>query len=127
MDRPLDHPENKYINTQVMKKTERFQNIKLDIQTEDFDPTNDILSAIRVELKKLMRIYGSILGANVYLSEARTSSKNTKMARMKVGAPGRSYTAEAYSDNWSQALSEASGQLRNQLLDRNRLSAASAA
>lgn len=101
-----------------MKKTERFQNIKLDIQTDDFDPNKDILSAIRIELKKLMRIYGSILGAEVYLSDSHTSSTNCKMARMRVGAPGRSYTAEAHSDSWNQALSEVTNQLRAQILSR---------
>lgn len=101
-----------------MKKTERFQNIKLDIQTDDFDPSKDILSAIRVELKKLMRIYGSILGAEVYLSDSHIPSENCKMARMSVGAPGRNYSAEAWSDNWNQALSEATGKLRAQILNR---------
>jgi len=107
-----------------MKKTEQFQNIKLDIQTDDFDPTKDILSTIRLELKKLMCIYGGILGADVYLSEIDSGQDGRKSARMRVGAPGCSYTAEAYSDNWNQALSEVSSQLRNQLLDRNRLAVA---
>lgn len=101
-----------------MKKTERFQNIKLDIQTDDFDPHKDILSAIRVELKKLMRIYGSILGADVYLSESHANQMDCKMARMRVGAPGRDYSAEAYSDNWNEALSEVTGKLRAQILNR---------
>ncbi len=121
---PLDLLGNQVHNIEAMKKTERFQNIKIDIQTDDFDPNKDILSAIRVELKKLMRIYGSILGAEVYLSHTGASSASGKMARMKVGAPGRNYTAEAYSDNWSEVLSEVSGQLQNQLLDRNRLAVA---
>lgn len=101
-----------------MRKTERFQNIKLDIQTDDFDPTKDILSAIRIELKKLMRIYGSILGADVYLRESHDTQTDGKMARMMVGAPGRNYSAEAYSDSWDEALSEVTGKLRAQILNR---------
>lgn len=107
-----------------MQKTERFQNIKLDIQTNDFDPGKDVLSAIRIELKKIMRIYGSIIGADIYLSETAAEPEAMKLARIKVGAPGRSYVAEAYSDNWGQALSEVSSQLQTQLLDRSRLARA---
>ncbi len=103
-----------------MRKTVRFQNIKLDIQADDFYPGPDLLIAIRTELKKLMRIYGSILSAEVYLSEDDSSHTIQKTARIMVGAPGRSYTAEAYSDKWDEALFEVSNQLRNQLLDRNR-------
>ncbi len=102
-----------------MKKTERFQNIKLAIQTDDFDPTNDIISAIRMELKKLMRIYGSILGADVYLSDSPVSQSDRKLARMRVGVPGRNYVAEAYSDTWNHALLEVTGNLKNQILGRH--------
>ena len=101
-----------------MKKTERFQNIRLDIQTDDFDPARDTLTTIRIELKKLMRIYGGILGANIYLSESKSRKNARKLARMKVGTPGRNYIAEAYSDDWNQALTEVSNQLQTQISSR---------
>ncbi|WP_373511849.1 HPF/RaiA family ribosome-associated protein [Persicitalea sp.] len=101
-----------------MQKIERFQNIKLAIQTEDFDPTIDVLTNIRAEIKNLMRIYGSILGADVYLSESNFAQPYNKLARIRVGAPGRNYFAEASSDSWPQALSEVSGKLRRQILER---------
>ncbi|MPR35772.1 HPF/RaiA family ribosome-associated protein [Salmonirosea aquatica] len=102
-----------------MKKTERFQNIKLDIQTEDFDPTSDIMSTIRAELKKLMRIYGNIVGADVYLKESNRSEPDNKMARIRVGVPGQSLFAEASSTTWIQALSDVSGNLKSQILSRH--------
>ena len=96
-----------------MKKTERFQNIKLDIHTQDFDPPQDLMSVIRTELRKIMRVYGSVLGVDVYLTQAEH-----KMARMRVGAPGRSFIAEASSDDWNQSLTEAADQLRSQITGR---------
>lgn len=102
-----------------MKKTERFQNIKLDIQTVDFDPTSDIMGAIRNELKKLMRIYGNIVGADVYLKESNPAEPENKVARIRVGVPGRNLFAEASSSTWHQALSDVTGQLRTQILSRS--------
>ncbi|GHB80889.1 HPF/RaiA family ribosome-associated protein [Persicitalea jodogahamensis] len=102
-----------------MKKTERFQNIKLDIQTDDFDPSKDIITTIHIELRKLMRVYGSILGADVYLCYDSPTDADRKVARMRVGAPGRNYVAEACSDTWDQALLEVTGKLRSQLLGRH--------
>jgi putative sigma-54 modulation protein len=101
-----------------MKKTERFQNIKLDIQTEDFDPSNDIMGVIRMEMRKLMRIYGNIVGADVYLKESNRSEPDNKMARIRVGVPGHSLFAEASSTTWIQALTDVSGNLRSQILSR---------
>ena len=103
----------------AMKKTERFQNIKLDIQTVDFDPTSDIMSTIRTELKKLMRIYGNIVGADVYLQESDPNDAGNKMARIRVGLPGQSLFAEASSATWIQALTDVSGSLKNQILSRD--------
>lgn len=102
-----------------MKKTERFQNIKLDIQTVDFDPTSDVMGVIRTELKKLMRIYGNIVGADVYLKISSPAEPDNKMARIRVGVPGQNLFAEARSATWNQALSDVTGQLRNQILSRS--------
>lgn len=101
-----------------MKKTEQFQNIKLDIQTVDFDPTSDVMGAIRTELKKLMRIYGNIVGAEVYLKMSNRAEPDNKMARIRVGVPGQNLFAEACSTTWIQALSEVTGKLRTQILSR---------
>ena len=102
-----------------MKKTERFQNIKLDIQTVDFDPTSDVMSTIRNELKKLMRIYGNIVGADVYLKMSSRSEPDNKVARIRVGVPGQNLFAEACSTTWNQALSDVTGKLRTQILSRH--------
>ncbi len=101
-----------------MKKTERFQNIKLDIQAEDFDPGNDILGVIRTEMRKLMRIYGNIVGADVYLKESDLDAPDNKLARIRVGVPGQNLFAEASSTTWHQALSDVTGKLRTQILSR---------
>ncbi len=101
-----------------MKKTERFQNIKLDIQTVDFDPTSDIMGVIRSELRKLMRIYGNIVGADVCLRISNPAEPDNKTARIRVGVPGQNLFAEASSTTWNQALSDVTGKLRIQILSR---------
>lgn len=102
-----------------MRKIEQFQNIKLDIQTVDFDPSSDIMSIVRAELRKLMRIYGNIVGADVYLQQSGGSESSDKVARMRVGVPGKDLIAEAASSTWGQALSEVTGKLRSQILRRH--------
>ncbi|TDB68068.1 HPF/RaiA family ribosome-associated protein [Arundinibacter roseus] len=101
-----------------MKKIEQFQNIKLDIQAENFDPENYILSRVRHELKKLMRLYGNIVGADVYLQQEGIVGQEHKMARIRVGVPGRDLIAEAISSNWLEAISEVGAKLRNQIQNR---------
>ena len=101
-----------------MKKTERFQNIKLDIQTEDFDLGNDVMGVIRMEMRKLMRIYGNIVGADVYLKESNPAAPGNKLARIRVGVPGQNLFAEASSPTWNQALSDVTGKLSTQILSR---------
>jgi putative sigma-54 modulation protein len=103
----------------TMRKIEQFQNIKLDIQTVDFDPSSDIMSIIRAELRKLMRIYGNIVGADIYLQQSNPSEPQDKVARIRVGVPGKDLFAEATSSTWGQALSEVTGKLRNQILRRH--------
>jgi putative sigma-54 modulation protein len=102
-----------------MKKTERIQNIRLDIQTVDFDPSIDLLRGIRSEIKKLMRIYGNIVGADVCLQQIDSAEYGSKIARFRIGVPGRSLIAEAASTTWVQALSDATGNLRMQILNRH--------
>lgn len=102
-----------------MKKTERIQNITLAIQTVNFDPSLELLRGVRNEMKNLMRIYGSILGADVYLCQSTVTDADYKVARIRVGVPGRDLVAEACSTTWMQALSDVSSKLKNQILNRN--------
>ncbi len=101
-----------------MKKTERIQNIKLAIQTVDFDPSLELLRGIRTEMKNLMRIYGSILGADVYLCQCDAPEADYKLARIRVGVPGRDLIAEACSTTWMDALADVSSKLKNQIMNR---------
>ena len=101
-----------------MKKTEQFQNIKLYIQTVNFDPNYEILASIKQELKKLMRLYGNIIGADVYLVETNMAHSESKVARIRVGMPGRDLYAESASTSWMEAISEVAGKLRSQILSR---------
>ena len=92
-----------------MQKTERMQNIKFDVHAPNFDPDNSLMSAVRRELRNLMRIYGNIVGADFYLLEDDPEKK----ARIRLGLPGRNLIAEAESFTWLEALREASGELRD--------------
>jgi putative sigma-54 modulation protein len=101
-----------------MKKTEQFQNIKLDIQTVNFDPTSATMANVRQELKKLMRLYGNIVGADVYLLETNVSELKNKVARIRVGVPGRDLFAESAANSWMQAISDVAAKLRSQIMSR---------
>jgi putative sigma-54 modulation protein len=102
-----------------MKKTERIQNIKLDIQTINFDPSVDLLRKVRTELKKLMRVYGNIVGADVSLQLSEPSEQADKIARFRIGVPGQNLFAESVSSTWGQALADATSKLQNQILNRH--------
>ncbi|WP_247231366.1 HPF/RaiA family ribosome-associated protein [Telluribacter sp. SYSU D00476] len=103
-----------------MNRIEQLENIKLDIRTVDVEPDAETISKVRNELKKLMRLYGSIVGADVFLKELSETRQNNKLARMRVGIPGRDLIAEASSSSWATALSMVSDMLRNQIMNRYR-------
>ncbi|GAB3173215.1 HPF/RaiA family ribosome-associated protein [Telluribacter humicola] len=103
-----------------MNRVEQLENIKLDIRTVDVEPDAETISKVRNELKKLMRLYGSIVGADVFLKELSETRQNNKLARMRVGIPGRDLIAEASSSSWATALSMVSDMLRNQIMNRYR-------
>lgn len=101
-----------------MKKTEQFLNIKLDIQTVNFDPNTAILGSVRQELKKLMRLYGNIVGADVYLVETNYAEPENKVARMRVGVPGNDLYAESKANSWMLAITDVAAKLRSQIMSR---------
>lgn len=103
-----------------MNRVEQLENIKLDIRTVDVEPDAETISKVRNELKKLMRLYGSIVGADVFLKELSETRQNNKLARMRVGIPGKDLIAEASSSSWATALSMVSDMLRNQIMNRYR-------
>jgi putative sigma-54 modulation protein len=102
-----------------MNRIEQLENIKLDIRTIDVEPDAETINTVRMELKKLMRLYGSIVGADVLLKELSQNRGNTKVARMRVGLPGRDLFAEASSSSWATALTIVSDMLRKQILSRH--------
>ena len=103
-----------------MNRVEQLENIKLDIRTVDVEPDAETIGKVRNELKKLMRLYGSIVGADVFLKELSETRQNNKLARMRVGIPGKDLIAEASSSSWATALSMVSDMLRNQIMNRYR-------
>jgi putative sigma-54 modulation protein len=103
-----------------MNRVEQLENIKLDIRTVDVEPDAETISKVRNELKKLMRLYGSIVGADVFLKELSQSRKDNKVARMRVGIPGKDLIAEASSSSWATALTMVSDMLRSQIMNRYR-------
>ncbi|HEV7350721.1 HPF/RaiA family ribosome-associated protein [Telluribacter sp.] len=103
-----------------MNRIEQLEHIKLDIRTVDVEPDAETINKVRNELKKLMRLYGSIVGADVFLKEISQSRKNNKLARMRVGIPGQDLIAEASSSSWATALSMVSEMLCHQILNRYR-------
>ncbi|GAB2797637.1 hypothetical protein GCM10027275_48930 [Rhabdobacter roseus] len=103
-----------------MNTIEKLNNIKLDVETEGTEPSTEVLSKVRLELKKLMHLYGNIVGVNVYLKQVPQQEKNAKWVRWRVGIPGRDIFAEASSSTWVSAISQASDQISVQLLNRYR-------
>ena len=103
-----------------MNTIEQLDNIKLHVETEGVEPEREVLSHVRSELKKLMHLYGNIVGADIHLKQIPQGRSNVRWARWRVGIPGRDIFGEASAPSWLGAIVEASDQIKLQLRNRYR-------
>lgn len=91
--------------------------IKVDLQTVGFDTTPELVDLVERELRRIMRFRKDVVAADFYFNEDGTNSENNKVARWRLGIPGKDLFAEARSSSWGGSLREAGEKLRRQFVD----------
>lgn len=88
--------------------------MKTDIQTVDFDASNDLVDFIKGELYDLELEFEQIIGAEIYLRPGK-SEQDFKTVKLKLNIPGPDLFAEFKSNSFESGLTEAIEKMRFQL------------
>lgn len=88
--------------------------MKTDIQTVDFDASNDLVDFIKGELYDLQLEFEQIIGAEIYLRPGK-SEQDYKTVKLKLNIPGPDLFAEFKSSSYESGLIEAIEKVRFQL------------
>ncbi len=88
--------------------------MKTDIQTVNFDASNDLVQFIENELYDLESEFNQIIGAEVYLRPGRSDHDN-KTVKLKLNVPGPDLFAQYSAMSYEGGLTEAIENVRYQL------------
>ena len=95
--------------------------MKIDIETVNFEPEQELLDHVNEKVGKLGRFFENITGVDVYLKSMNNDNAQTKVAEIKVFLPGPSIYAEFQTDTFHGALDVAIEKVKKQLKKRNQL------
>ena len=88
--------------------------MKTDIQTVNFDASQNLVQFIENELYDLETEFDQIIGAEVYLRPGRDDRDN-KTVKLKLNVPGPDLFAEYKANSYENGLIEAIEKVRFQL------------
>ncbi|GJM29196.1 MAG: hypothetical protein DHS20C17_18310 [Cyclobacteriaceae bacterium] len=88
--------------------------MKTDIQTVNFDASQNLVQFIENELYDLEAEFNQIIGAEVYLRPGRSEEDN-KTIKLKLNVPGPDLFAEYKANSYENGLVEAIEKVRYQL------------
>lgn len=91
-----------------------FNIMKTDIQTVNFDASQNLVQFIENELYDLETEFDQIIGAEVYLRPGR-SEQDHKTVKLKLNVPGPDLFAEFTANSYENGLIEAIEKVRYQL------------
>ena len=88
--------------------------MKTDIQTVNFDASQELVEFIENELVDLETEFDQIIGAEVYLKPGQ-SDLESKIVKLKLNVPGPDLFAEFASTSYESGVVEAIERVRAQL------------
>lgn len=95
--------------------------MKIDIQTLNFEASDGLLDKLQGALQKLTQYEDGITGADVYLKKFDTHDVGTRKVEIKLYVPGGNLYADHQANSFHEAIHEAAGKMRNQLLKRKEM------
>jgi|GEM_PF-357374 len=102
-----------------MNNNGTLDNVRLDIETVNFEITDNQRDIILEALSKLRRYYsGDVITAEVYMRVEAHGGPNDKSLRIKYGVPGNDVFAEDNGENWGTMAHNVTAKLKRQLEKR---------
>lgn len=98
-----------------MNYTENYQGIKIDVQTQHVDISEDVQQEIRNNIDKISRHTKDINFIDVYFKTEGSGSNIISIVGMRVAIPGSDTFAEEKGQNWIPLLKSVADKIISQL------------
>ncbi len=94
--------------------------MKVNAQSVNFTADGKLIGFIQNRLDKLELFYDRVISSDVYLKLDNTSSKENKIAEIKVNVPKDKFIVKKQCKSFEEAVDAACSSLERQLLKRKR-------
>jgi len=92
--------------------------MKVNVQSVNFTVDRKLVEFIQKRMDKLENYYDKVIDSYVYLKVENTSSKDNKIAEVKVSVPGDEFIVKKQCKTFEEAIDEATNSLQRVLLKR---------
>lgn len=92
--------------------------MKVNMQSVNFTVDRKLVDFIQRRMDKLDTYYDKVIDSDVYLKVENTSSKENKIAEVKVSVPGDEFIVKKQRKTFEEAIDEATSSLQRALLKR---------
>ncbi len=93
--------------------------MNINIQTPGFTPKQDLINFVHVEMEKLSRMCGKMIGSEVYLKLDSAAKKENKMCTIRLSIPGNDLLASSQYNKFEQAIAQTVEALKRQIKKHN--------
>lgn len=92
--------------------------MKVNVQSVNFNAEGKLIDFVQTRLNKLDLFYDKIISSDVYLKVENTSSKENKIAEIKVHVPKDQFIIKKQCRSFEEAVDAASSSLERKLVKR---------
>lgn len=92
--------------------------MKVNVQSVNFNAEGKLIDFVQSRLNKLDQFYDKIISSDVYLKVENTSSKENKIAEIKVHVPKDQFIIKKQCKSFEEAVDVASSSLERKLVKR---------
>lgn len=89
--------------------------MELNIQTVNFNAEAKLTEFVQKKSAKLEQVFDHIIATDIFLKQENSSSKDNKIAEIKVSVPGNEFVVKKNCPSFEEAADQAIDSLRRQL------------
>ena len=89
--------------------------MKVHTQSVNFNASTDLLNFIQMKVASLSKFHDKILNAEVYLKVANSSSKENKIAELKINIPKNEFVVKKQFKSFEEGISSGVESLKRRL------------
>jgi putative sigma-54 modulation protein len=101
-----------------LKKTAKFEQMKVNTQSVNFNANEELMDFIQNRMNKLDTFYDKVIRSDVYLKVENTSAKENKIAEIILHVPKDKFMIKKQCKSFEEAVDSACSSLERKLIKR---------